>query len=76
MAVFSTQNLLTSILLAFANKDARRNLDNNCSSFTRRYFKSNIKTRLTNIIQKRRTGFYGDKNLNLVVVFCCRLYVV
>ena len=27
-------------------------------------------TRWTNIIQKRRTGFYGDKNFNLVVVFC------
>ena len=27
MAVFSTRNLLTSTLLAFANKAARRNLD-------------------------------------------------
>ena len=27
MAVFSTRNLLTSTLLAFANKCARRNLD-------------------------------------------------
>ena len=75
MAVFSTRNLLTSTLLAFANKAARRNLDtfhqyNNSSSFTRRYFQSNIKTHWTNIIQKRRTGFYGDKNFNLVVVFC------
>ena len=75
VAVFSTRNLLTSTLLAFANKAARRNLDafhqqNNSSSFTRGYFQSNIKTRWTNIIQKLRTGFYGDKNFNLVVVFC------
>ena len=81
MAVFSTRNLLTSTLFAFANKAARRNLDtfhqqNNSSSFTRRYFQSNIKTRRTDVIQKRRTGFYGDKNFNLVVVFCGIIFPV
>ena len=74
MALFSTRNLLTSTLLAFANKAARRNLNtfhqwSNSSSFTRGYVHSNIETRGTVIIQKRRTGFYGNKNFNLVVVF-------
>ena len=63
MASFSTRNLLTSTLLAFANKAARRNLNtfhqwNNSSSFTRRYVQSNIETRGTVIIQKQRTGLF------------------
>ena len=34
MAVFSTRNLLTSRLLAFANKAARRNLDTSINRTT------------------------------------------
>ena len=34
MAVFSTRNLLTSTLLAFANKGARRNLDTSINRTT------------------------------------------
>ena len=59
MASFSTRNLLTSTLLAFANKAARRNLNtfhqwNNSSSFTRRYVQNNIETRGTVIIQNKQ----------------------
>ena len=57
MAVFSTRNLLTSTLLVFANKGARSNLDT--------FHEQNNSSSFT-----RRTDFYGDKNFNLVVVFC------
>ena len=75
MALFSTWNLLRSTLLAFAKKAIGRNLDTfhqqkNSSSFIGRYFQSNIETCWSDIIQKRRTSFYGDKNLILVVIFC------
>ena len=36
--------------------------------FTRRHCQSNIETRWADIMQKRRTGFCGDKNFNLVVL--------
>ena len=49
MALFSTRNLRTSTLLAFANKAARRNLADT--------FKAISRLQLTGIIQKRRTGF-------------------
>ena len=68
MAVFSTRSLLTSTLLALANKVARRNLDtfhkqNNSSSFTRRYFQNNIKTPWTNKFKNEEQVFTVTKTL-------------
>ena len=74
MALFLTWNSLTSTFLAFANKDARRNLDtyhqqNNYFSFTRRYLLGNSETCRTEIIQKLGIGFHDNENLSLLLIF-------
>ena len=67
LTVFQTQNLITSAFLAFARKSRKEKFGHFPSIeqlffffFTRRHCQSNIETRWSDIIQKRRTGFCGD----------------